>query len=76
MAEKTQEKKPSVPKRIAKYFRSIKSEIKKIVWPTPKQTTKNMGIVVLVIVLVGVFVFALDVGLNALLELVMDTAGQ
>ena len=39
-AAKKTAKKPNVFKRLAKYLGSCKSEIKKITWPTPKQTTK------------------------------------
>ena len=67
-------KKPNVFKRLAKYLGSCKGEIKKITWPTPKQTTKNFGIVIGVIVVVGLFIFGLDRGLFALLGLVMNTS--
>lgn len=70
--KKPAEKKPSVFARIGKYFRECKSEIKKIVWPTPKATFKNMGVVLVVLLVVGLFIFALDTGLVALLGLVMD----
>ncbi len=70
--KKPSEKKPSVFARMGKYFRECKSEIKKIVWPTPKATFRNMGIVLAVLIIVGLFIFALDTGLIALLRLVMD----
>ena len=73
--KKANEKKPNIFKRmgkgIAKFFRDIKSEIKKIVWPTPKTTFKNMGIVLLAMLIVGVVVFGLDAGLGWLLGFVM-----
>lgn len=73
--KKDAEKKPNVFKRmgkgIAKFFRDIKSEIKKIVWPTPKATFKNTGVVLLAMLIVGVVVFALDLGLGWLLGFVM-----
>ena len=31
--------------RICKYFRELRSELKKVVWPTPKQVLKNAQIV-------------------------------
>ena len=67
-------KKPNVFSRAIKYLRECKGEIKKITWPTPMQTTKNFGIVVLVIAIIGVFVWLLDTGLFALLSLVMSMA--
>lgn len=79
MAKKTdKEKKPNIfvraGRRIKKFFRDKKSEIKKIAWPTPKATFKNMGIVLLAIVIIGAFIFALDSGLYALLGLVMHVS--
>ena len=69
---KDAEKKPSVFSKIAKYFRECKSEVKKIVWPTPKATFRNMGIVLAVLLVIGLFIFVLDTGLIALLGLIMD----
>ena len=34
-------KKPGLGKRIAKWWREMKSELKKVVWPTPKQVVNN-----------------------------------
>ena len=67
-------KKPNELKRLLKSIVACKGELKKITWPTAKQTTKNFGIVLAVIAVVGLFIFALDQGLYALLGLVMDTA--
>ena len=67
-------KKPNVFKRLVKYLVACKGELKKITWPTVRQTTKNFGIVIAVIIVMGLFIFALDRGLYALLGLVMNTA--
>lgn len=76
--KKTAEKKQNIfvraGKRIQKFFRDTISEIKKIVWPTPKATFKNMGLVLVAMVIVGVVIFGLDTGLMALLGLVMKMA--
>ena len=66
-------KKPSVFSKISSFFRSCVGEIKKITWPTPAQTSKNFGIVVVVILIAGLFIYGLDRGLYALLNLVMAT---
>ena len=67
-------KKPNVFKRLWKYLIACKGELKKITWPTPKQTTKNFFIVLVVIIVMGLFIFALDRGLFTLLGLIMDMA--
>ncbi|HCD70812.1 MAG TPA: preprotein translocase subunit SecE [Ruminococcaceae bacterium] len=51
-------KKPK--KGFVKYLKDAKSEFKKVVWPTPKETTRNTVVVVVICVLAGLFVFGLD----------------
>jgi len=70
--KKPTEKKPSAFSKLAKYFKECKSEIKKIVWPTPKATFKNMGIVLVVLLVTGLIIYGLDTGFVALLGLIMD----
>ncbi len=47
MAEKRKKKNGFVrfTKKAGKFFRDCKGEIKKIVWPTPKNVFKNVGVV-------------------------------
>ena len=70
------EKKAGRLSQVAKFFRDCKSEIHKIVWPTPKSVFKNMGIVLIVIVIIGLFVFGLDTGLYYLLQTFMNVAAH
>ena len=55
---------------ICKYFRELRSELKKVVWSTPQQVLKNCLIVCLCVLCVGVFIWLFDfvaqVGLTAL----------
>ena len=41
--KKTDEKLPFF-KRVGKWFREFRSEVKKVVWPTPKQIFTNTGV--------------------------------
>ena len=52
--------KPKRMARIKKWFRDMKSELKKVVWPTPKQTLKNTGVALVVIVVCAVVLWAFD----------------
>ena len=69
---KKSNKKPNLFKRVWNYLRECKGEIKKITWTHPKTATRNFFVVLVVIVVSGVFIFALDRGLYALLNLVMN----
>ncbi|MDD4850046.1 MAG: preprotein translocase subunit SecE [Gemmiger sp.] len=48
-------------KNIAKYFRDTKSELKKVVWPSKKQTRTNTITVIVVVVIAAVVMILLDV---------------
>ncbi len=45
---------------VARYFRELKSELKKVVWSTPQQVLKNALIVVACVLIVGVFIWLFD----------------
>ena len=46
--------------KVRKYFRELRSELKKVVWPTPQQVLKNTAIVACCVVAVGVFIWLFD----------------
>lgn len=56
---------------IKKYFRDLRSEIKKVVWPSREKVINNTGVVLTVIVVCGLGLFGVDsllaVAVNALL---------
>ena len=58
--------------KVRKYFRELRSELKKVVWPTPKQVLKNTLIVVVCILVVGAFIWLFDfvshIGIDALIS--------
>ena len=45
---------------MCKYFRELKSELKKVVWATPKQVLKSTLIVIACVLFVGVFIWSFD----------------
>jgi len=47
-------------KAIGTYFRELKSELKKVTWPTVKQIRNNTGVVIAAMVVVAVIVALLD----------------
>ena len=52
--------KPGFFARIGRWFRELKVELKKVVWPTGKQTLNNTLIVIACVVFVGVFIWLFD----------------
>jgi len=46
--------------RILKWFREMRSELKKVVWPTPKQIVNNTFVALTVMTCAAVVIWALD----------------
>ena len=55
-----------------KFFREIRSELKKVVWPTKEQVLKNALIVAGCVLVVGLFIWLFDfvaqIGIDALIS--------
>lgn len=68
-----EEKKAGFFKRIAssttRFFKDLKGEMKKIVWPSKKQINNNTGVVIVFVIIAAIAVGGLDFVLNALVRL-------
>ncbi len=54
----------SPAERVTRYLREVRAELKKVVWPTPRQTASYSGFVVFMSVLTGLIILALDTIFN------------
>ena len=70
---KKKDAKPGFFARAGKWFKEMKSELKKVVWPTGKQTMNNTVIVIVCCIVVGLciwlFVWLASSVISALLAL-------
>ena len=57
--------------RTAGFFREVKVELKKVVWPTRKQTTGTTVVVIVFVFVVAVFLGFFDYGLSTLVQAVL-----
>ena len=57
------------------WFREMKSELKKVVWPNRKTVTKNTGTVLGVSLLIGACIWIFDGVLGAALDLILSLLG-
>lgn len=46
--------------RVIKFFKEVKSELKKVVWPSRKQVINNTLIVIASVIIVGIVIWAFD----------------
>lgn len=71
--KKTDEKLPFF-KRVGKWFRDFKSEVKKVVWPTSKQVATNTGVALGMMAVAAVALWLFDtlasLGVQTLIDLV------
>ena len=72
MADKEKNIKPDIKKSKKEeknkrhFFKDFKAELKRVVWPTPKQLVNSTIAVITIVLVVGVIVFALDMGFELL----------
>ena len=64
--------KPGFFARAGKWFRDMKSELKKVQWPTRKQTINNTLIVIACVIVVGICIALFDFVANQLISLLID----
>ncbi|WP_072745448.1 MULTISPECIES: preprotein translocase subunit SecE [Sporanaerobacter] len=53
------------------YFKGVKAETKKVIWPSKKELVNYTGVVILMCVIVGLIVWVLDLGITRLLSLII-----
>ena len=65
-----EEKKLNNSKKVKKenkhFFKDFKAELKKVIWPTPKQLVNNTVAVITIVLITAAIVFALDLLFGAL----------
>ncbi len=65
MAENTVEKKDK-----GGFFRNLKIEFKKIIWPDKKDVAKQTLLIIVVTIILGILIRLLDTGIQALIGLI------
>lgn len=58
-------------KSVVRFFKEIKNELKKVIWPTKEQMVNNTLTVLFTCLVVGITIWIADLGLTKLVELVL-----
>ena len=69
-------KKLSFGKRVAKWWREMKSELTKVVWPTSKQVMNNTVVAVVVIIVSAIVIWGFDEIAQLIVQAVLKLAGK
>ena len=59
-AKKDKQSKPGIFARASKWLHELKVELKKVQWPSKKQTINNTAIVIACVIVVGLFIWIFD----------------
>ena len=62
-------------KRVQKWFREMRSELKKVIWPTPKDTAKQTGVALVVMVISAIGIWVFDEIAQLIVKAVISLAG-
>ncbi|HOS78261.1 MAG: preprotein translocase subunit SecE [Syntrophales bacterium] len=57
--------------QVGKFLKEARVELKKVTWPTPKQTLASTSVVILVSAVVSLFLGLVDFGLTKIIKLVL-----
>ena len=68
--------KPGFFARIGKWFKEMKSELKKVQWPTRKQTINNTVIVIVCCIIVGICIWVFDALAGSVITALLDLFGK
>lgn len=55
----------------AQFLREVRMELKKVTWPSRKQTIGSTAVVLLLVILVSIFLGVVDFGLSSLVRIVI-----
>ena len=70
------EKKPGFFKRLGRFFRELKAELKKVAWPSGSDTMKKTGIVIVCVIVVGVIVWIFDGIASSVIDALLSLFGS
>lgn len=74
-SKKEKKAKTKKQNRVVKFFKDLKSELKKVVWPSRKTVVNNTGIVLVVMLIVGLFLAGVDTGVGFIVDKLIGLGG-
>ena len=67
-APKEKKKDAKKPNPVLRWLKDLKGELKKVTWPSLKDTVKNVGVVIVCVILVGIFIWGFDYLARAVIQ--------
>jgi preprotein translocase subunit SecE len=57
--------------KVKQFLKEAKAELRKVTWPTPKQTLASTSVVIVVVVIISLFLGIVDFGLSKIIRLAL-----
>ena len=57
--------------KVMQFFNEAKTELKKVTWPTPKQTLASTSVVIIIVFIVAIYLGIVDYVLAKLVKLIL-----
>jgi len=59
-------------KKVLQFIRESREELRQVAWPDKDEVTSFTGVVLVAVIVVSLFLWAVDMGLMALITFVLD----
>jgi preprotein translocase subunit SecE len=60
-----------VADKVIQFLKEAKGELKKVTWPSPRQTLASTSVVIIVVIIVSMFLGIVDLGLAKAIRMVL-----
>lgn len=60
-----------IVQKVREFLKDAQIELKKVTWPTPKQTAASTAVVIIVVIVISLFLAFVDFGLAKIIGLVL-----
>jgi len=57
--------------KVKQFLKDSKTELRKVTWPTSKQTLASTSVVIIVVVIISVFLGVVDFGLSKIIRMAL-----
>ena len=69
--DEIKEKVKVIIQNVTQFLKDAKVELKKVVWPTPKQTVASTAVVIIIVFIVSIYLGIVDFALAKLVKFVL-----
>jgi preprotein translocase subunit SecE len=63
---------PNIVQKSVQFLREVKIELKKVTWPTRKQTLGSTVVVIILVMIISLFLGLVDVSLSKLMQAILQ----